>query len=522
MSSEPIDHSDHSDVLIAGAGPTGLLLALWLTRLGVHVRIVDPKPGPTTETRAIAVQARTLEFYDQIGLGQETMAHGRPFSTVDLWVDGRLAGAVRLDGAGEGTTPHPYLYVLTQDQNEAMLVRALAENGTQVEWNTQLSGFTQQPQGVSAVLTTGDQTRTVQASYLAGCDGARSVVRHKLGINMTGGTYGKRFYVADVTASGRLHQDSVNLGFNADHFLAFFPMPEVGRHRVIGQMPDSAGEEPTFDAVRPEIEAFGLAHIEQLHWFSTYRVHHRVADSFRQGRVFLLGDAGHLHSPVGGQGMNTGLGDAVNLGWKLAQAIRNPESEVLGSYESERLPFARSLVGVTDRVFTAIFAQGASARLLRTRIIPVLMPRLTRFRAVKERLFLTVSQTRVHYPGSLLSTGQAGRVQGGDRLPWIPDGPDSNFGVLKSLCWQVHVYGSPTPELLAWCAQVETPLHVFPFSSAARRAGVAEDAVYLVRPDGYVGGAFLSFDQELLGDYARRWMPQKGPATPVKQPVAAD
>lgn len=514
--------SEHQGVLIAGAGPTGLLLALWLTRLGIQVRIVDPKPGPTTETRAIAVQARTLEFYDQLGLGQETMARGRPCSTVDLWVDGRLAGAVQLSGAGEGLTPHPYLYVLTQDQNEAMLVSVLEALGTQVEWGTELSGFTQHPQGVSAVLTTGDQTRPVRASYLAGCDGARSVVRRGLGINMPGGTYGKRFYVADVTASGRLHQGSVNLGFNADHFLAFFPMPEVGRHRVIGQLPDLADEQPTFDAVRPDIEAFGLARIEQVHWFSTYRVHHRVADHFRQGRVFLLGDAVHLHSPVGGQGMNTGLGDAVNLGWKLAQTIRNPESAVLDSYEPERLPFARSLVGVTDRVFTAIFAEGTSARLLRTRIIPALMPRLTRFGAVKKRLFLTVSQTRVHYQGSLLSTGQAGRVRGGDRLPWIPDGQNGNFGALRSLCWQVHVYGSPTPELLAWCARTETPLHVFPFSSAARRAGVAENAVYLVRPDGHVGGAFLHFDQERLDDYARRWVPGRDPTTPVKHPVAAN
>lgn len=518
---------EHSDVLIAGAGPTGLLLALWLTRLGVHVRIVGPKPGPTTETRAIAVQARTLEFYDQLGLGGEAMAHGRPFSTANLWVDGRLAGAFQLDGGGEGTTPHPYTYRLTQDQNESMLVRALAEHGVQVEWGTRLTGFSQQGGGISAVLSTGDQRQTVQASYLAGCDGGRSVVRRELDIDMTGGTYSKRFYVADVTASGRLHQGSVNLGFNTDHFLALFPMPEVGRHRVIGQIPDSAGEEPTFDAVRPQVEAFGLARIERLHWFSTYRVHHRVADHFRQGRVFLLGDAGHLHSPVGGQGMNAGLGDAVNLGWKLAQAIRHPESEVLDSYESERLPFARSLVGVTDRVFTAFFAQGASARLLRTRIIPALMPRLTRFHAVRKRLFLTVSQTSLHYPDSSLSVGQAGKVKGGDRLPWIPQQQGvgelgSNFDALKSLCWQLHVYGAPSPELLTWCAQTETPLHAFPFSSAARHAGVAEDAVYLVRPDGYVGAAFPRFDQQRLDDYSRRWMPGRGPATPVKQPVAAD
>ena len=534
MSGEPSthEHSEVSEVLIAGAGPTGLLLALWLTRLGVHVRIVDPKPGPTTETRAIAVQARTLEFYDQLGLGPETLAHGRPFDTVNLWVNGRLAGAVQLNGAGEGETPHPDLYILTQDQNEAMLVRQLESLGTKVEWHTELTDFTQREQGVSAILTSSSpaptaQTRTVQAHYLAGCDGASSLVRHKLDIPMTGGTYAKHFYVADVTAGGRLHQGSVNLCFNVDHFLGFFPMSQAGRHRVIGQVPDSAGEAPSFETVRPQIEAFGLTHIEQVHWFSSYRVHHRVADSFCQGRVFLLGDAAHLHSPVGGQGMNTGLGDAVNLGWKLAQAIRNPESEVLDSYQPERLPFARSLVGITDRVFTAFFAGGALAQVLRTQIVPALVPRLTQFGAVKKRLFLTVSQTSLHYPDSSLSVGQAGKVKGGDRLPWIPQHqgagePGSNFDALKSLRWQLHVYGAPSPELLTWCAQTETPLHASPFSKVAHRAGVAEDALYLVRPDGYVGWASPRFDQGNLDAYVRRWVRNSGPPVGARHPIAAD
>ncbi len=503
-----------TEVLIAGAGPTGLMLALWLTRLGVKVNIVDPKPGPTQETRAIAVQARTLEFYDQLGLGQEALSRGRHFDRVNLWTKGALRASVNFSDVGQVLTPHPYLYILTQDQNEAMLVAALEALGVQVDWQTELTDFRQDERGVSANLTRAGQTQTVQAAYLAGCDGAGSTVRRRLGVQLLGGTYSQRFFVADVIASGNLHEDDFNMSLDDDQFLAFFPMPGQHHHRIVGQLPPDAprnlpARPSSFDVVRPQLDRQQIAEVQEVQWFSTYSVHHRVADEFQLGRVVLLGDAAHVHSPVGGQGMNTGLGDAVNAAWKLAEALRGRPA-ALATYGPERRPFAVSLVNTTDRVFSGVINPSALARIIRTGWMPVVLKLLSRVQAARRLLFLTASQLRIHYPGSPLSMGQAGRIGGGDRLPWVPTlsgrGAGSNFEALRSLSWQVHVYGAPSPELLSWCGQHELPLQVFGFGEEARCAGLQENAFYLVRPDGYVGLAAPEFERGVAEKYARRWL----------------
>ena len=496
-------------VLIAGAGPTGLILALWLTRLGLRVRVVDPKPGPTRETRAIAVQARTLEFYDQLGLGQEALARGLTFDHLSLWVRARLAGRAWLGEVGRGLTPHPYLYVLTQNENEALLLAHLERAGGRVDWQTELEGLSQDDSGVTVTLRGAGGESQVRADYLAGCDGAGSAVRHALGVGFPGGTYAQTFYVADVRATGRVRAGDLNLVLDDARFLAFFPMPGPDHYRIVGLLPPGLGEHPGFEDVRPEAEARGLARVEEVFWFSTYRVHHRVAEQFRVGRAFLLGDAAHVHTPVGGQGMNTGLGDAVNLAWKLAQALKGGNGALLDSYEPERQPFARALVNTTDRAFDVVVDPSPTARLIRTQVAPRVFPLLTRLPAVRRWLFRTASQTQIHYPESPLSAGRAGQVQGGDRLPWVPqDGGGSNFDALRSLGWQLQVYGEPDPKVLAWCARREVALKVFPFTPAAQRAGLTEGALCLVRPDGHVGLVAPAFDPPTFELYAARWLPK--------------
>jgi hypothetical protein len=219
-------------------------------------------------------------------------------------------------------------------------------------------------------------------------------------------------------------------------------------------------------------------------------VHHRVADHFRKGRAFLVGDAAHIHSPVGGQGMNTGIGDAINLAWKLAAALRGrTDKAVLDTYEPERIDFARRLVATTDRAFTGVTSRSAIARRIRLTIVPLFFPLLFRSRAMRRLLFRTVSQTSINYRESGLSEGRAGRVHGGDRLPWAivdVDGGQDNFVPLTSLDWQVHVYGEVAPEVQAACEERQLPLHVFPWRSSMDRPGLRRRAVYLVRPDGYL------------------------------------
>ena len=357
---------------------------------------------------------------------------------------------------------------------------------------------------MTTTLKRGEHIETLRALYLAGCDGAGSPVRRGLNIPMSGGTYAQRFFVADVTLSGKLRDENANMIMGGNGFIAFFPMGQPGRHRVIGQLSPEVAESATFETVRPQIEAGGLARVQAVNWFSSYRVHHRVANHFRLGRAFLLGDAGHVHTPVGGQGMNTGLGDAVNLAWKLAQAVRG-QPEALATYEPERRPFALSLVNTTDRVFTGIVASSPLARLARLKLAPIIVALAGGSTMIRRLLFLTVSQTRLHYPHSPLSVGRAGKVRGGMRLPWVKFKEGDNFAALRSLSWQMHVYGTPTPELLTWCGQHELPLHVFPFNSQAARAGLARDAVYLIRPDGYVGLAQLTLEAAALSAYAQRW-----------------
>ena len=246
-----------------------------------------------------------------------------------------------------------------------------------------------------------------EASYLAGCDGARSTVREALGTGFPGGTYRQIFYVADVDASGPPLNGELHVDLDEADFLAVFPLAGVGRARLIGTVRDERADRAEtlkFEDVSDRAIQHLKLQVNKVNWFSTYHVHHRVTEHFRKGRAFLLGDAAHIHSPAGGQGMNTGIGDAINLAWKLAAVLqgRAPDS-LLDSYEAERIGFARRLVATTDRAFSLATADGSLADILRTRIVPFLMPKLTTFEAVREYMFRTVSQITLNYRGGPLT-----------------------------------------------------------------------------------------------------------------------
>ena len=487
------DAGSDTDVLIIGAGPTGLVLALWLTRLGVRVRIVDQTAEPGTTSRALAVQARTLELYRQIGLAETVIAGGRRMEAINLWVAGKKAARAVFGEMGTGLSPFPYALIFPQDEHERRLIERLSAAGIEVERQTGLVAFEETAKGVRATFKRSDQSTDVcEAAFLAGCDGARSTVREALAVGFPGGTYEHLFYVADVEARGAAMNGELHAALDATDFLAVFPLKEEGRARLIGTVRadrERQHDELSWNDVSTRVIEWMRIDVLRLHWFSTYRVHHRVADQFRKGRAFLLGDAAHIHSPVGGQGMNTGIGDAVNLAWKLAAVLQGrAAASILDTYETERIAFARRLVVSTDQAFVGVTSDGAIARFVRLDVVPLVIPTLFAFAAVRRFMFRTVSQTAVHYRASALSEGRAGGVHGGDRLPWVPaDGNDAdNFTPLTSLDWQVHVYGNPAPDVAAICQKRELPLHVFPWRPAMRRTGLRRNVVYLVRPDGYV------------------------------------
>jgi 2-polyprenyl-6-methoxyphenol hydroxylase-like FAD-dependent oxidoreductase len=486
------------DVLIVGAGPTGLFLALVLARLGVRARIVDSAPEPGMTSRALAVQARTLELYRQLGLARDVVERGLVLGGVNLWKGGERRAHVDLSASGAGTSPFPFGVIFPQDEHERLLIERLAASGVQVERRTTIHSIEQEPGGVVARGTGPDGSPVeLHAAFLAGCDGARSTARTAIGADFPGGTYEHLFYVADIVGQGPAMNRELHIMLDHAGFLGLFPMAGEGRARLIGTIrAEAEGSDNKLgwdDVDREPVDRIGLR-VQRVHWFSTYRVHHRVANTFRRGKVFLLGDAAHIHSPVGGQGMNTGLGDAMNLAWKLAAVLAGrADRDLLDTYEPERIAFARRLVATTDRLFQAASSDGKLAEIVRTEIVPRLLPHVASTHLGQRFFFAALSQTGIEYRESAWSTGHAGGVHGGDRLPWVEpaaSGGDDNFTPLESLDWQVHVYGAAPEGVDRICRGRGVALQTFAFGPPVEKASLERDVVYLVRPDGYLGGVF--------------------------------
>jgi len=496
---------DETEVLIVGAGPTGLVLALWLVRQGIKVRIVDRSDGPGTSSRAMAVQARTLELYRQLDLADEIVEGGLRNPAINMWVKGERRARLDFRDAGRDMTPYPFVLIYPQDRHERVLVRRLEEAGVRVERNTELLGFGQGDYGVDARLRGPAGETACRAAWLAGCDGAHSAVRHQMGSAFEGGTYQHTFYVADVEVTGPSADGEIHLSLEDGDFALLLAYDLRGHARLIGAVRDAEvaeGHELGFEDVRQRaIASLGMK-IERVNWFSTYRVHHRVAGRYRTGRAVLLGDAAHVHSPAGGQGMNTGIGDAINLAWKFAHVLRGraPDS-LIDSYETERKAFALKLVETTDRVFSFVTADGGFADFVRTRIAPLFASAAYGIEPVRAFMFRILSQTGIEYRDSPLSAGHAGHVRGGDRLPWTGHGGPDNYAWLTDIAWQVHVYGTVQPALEWWCQRRGIGLYRYDWCDACQAAGFARDAAYLVRPDGYVALADRAAQPERFDDW---------------------
>ncbi len=497
--------ANDTPVLIVGAGPTGMMLSLWLARFGVDHRIVDAASSSGTTSRALVLHARILEFYRQLGLSDALLARGCKVKTVVPHHNGIPCGVLNTSSAGNDLSYFPFVFSITQDEQEAIQEKALAERGVIVERSTELVDMEQTANGVTVTLRSHGAEQQVTARYVVGCDGAHSAVRRKAGIVMAGGTYDRAFFVADVIHRGTPStQGQMNMCLSNEDFCMVIPMPhETGRARLIGFVPpDVEATRPnqvTYDDVAPAIMRnapnFG---VEKVNWFARYKVHHRVATQFHQDRIFLCGDAAHIHSPVGGQGMNTGLGDATNLAWKLASVIRGQAPpQLLETYSLERKPFAHLLVNTTDAMFTRLTSNSLLGRFIRNFFLPYILPRLIIWLGLAPMIFKRVSQILLAYPDSLLSTncsvsGSKVAARAGDRLPWTEytceDGSRrDNFALLDAADWQVHVYGTPPTWLSKHLEACMLPLHKLPWNTTMSQKGLRENVLYLLRPDGHIG-----------------------------------
>src|SRR3954451_5197932 len=475
-----------TDVLVVGAGPTGLMAGLVLTRRGVPVVIVDRKAAPTRESRALAVQARTMEIYDQLGVVGTVLAGSHRVTRMQIGQDADPR-KVRIDAAQQGATQYPGIHIFEQSRNEELLWSALAETGTDVRWLHRLVDLvddTDRPDGRVVVLVEGPEGLSrIRARWCVGADGASSTVRRLLDVPFEGVTDDATFWVADLRGVSGLHDDAITVRFGDATFALSFPLGPGGHRRLISL---AAGEHiDQEDALGDARSDLGLSYAA-VDWLSTYRVHHRAAARFRKRAVFLAGDAAHVHSPVGGQGMNTGLQDAHNLANVLADVAHGHlDPAALERYEQERRPVALRLVKVTDRVFSVIARRGRRTAWVRRRfgrLMASLAPRVLGA-PVGARVAGWVGQYRIRYhfvADQAPTPGWADDPAVGLRLPPV----GSNSESLRSFTWQLHTYGTEVarPDLQDWI----TGPHDFGPDASGR---LRRDPLYLVRPDVFVAAS---------------------------------
>jgi 2-polyprenyl-6-methoxyphenol hydroxylase-like FAD-dependent oxidoreductase len=515
-----------TDVLIVGAGPTGLMLANQLGRRGIRTTIIDRHSGPAQQTRAMAVHARTLEIYSKLGIADRALELGRRGNGANMWSQGRFKARIPLGEIGKDMSAFPYVLMLGQDDNERIMGDRLRHWGISVRWNTELVAIEQHASHVTATIREADgRTDTISAAYVAGCDGARSAVREMNGIAFPGAPYAHVFFVADTEATGPMVADELNAYLWRDGFHLFFPMRGTDRWRVIGILPPHlrGRDDLTFEDVVPSLLREGGPGLSftSCDWFSTYRIHHRCTERFRDRRCFLLGDAAHVHSPMGGQGMNTGLQDAYNLAWKLALVISDrADPRLLDSYEAERLPVAHRLLATTDRAFRIVVSEHWLAGIFRTRILANVAALAMKRRASQKAAFRTLSQIGIRYRESPLSRTLEGvpenAPRAGDRFPWLRlrflvNGPRADlFERLDDTRFNLLLIGQPTPLPETRGLGDLLQVHVIPSDPDNTRelagASIAGPAYYLLRPDGHVGLAGTIVQEAVI----KGWLAKSG------------
>jgi 2-polyprenyl-6-methoxyphenol hydroxylase-like FAD-dependent oxidoreductase len=539
-----MDAPGEPDVLVVGAGPTGLTLAAQLHALGARIRIIDRNLDRAHESRALAVQPRTLEVLRGLGIAQALVERGNDAARLQIHAGERVV-PVRLFDVGLEDTAFPFLLFVSQAETEAVLDDHLVARGLAVDRGTELITFEQGESTVSCTLRHEDGgTEELHARYVVGCDGAHSSVRRDAGIAFEGAAYPQTFVLADLEVDGDLAKEAAHAFLGAQGVLFFFPLATPASWRMLGIRPTDANEQGSKAQTEPslvELQAIADAftrrsvRLRDPVWKTYFRLHHRHAARYRAGRIFLAGDAAHVHSPAGGQGMNTGIQDAWNLGWKLALVAQGiADDALLDTYEAERQPIGRLVLRFTDRATSIATSQSSIVRLLRTQVAPRLAPLVLRFAKGRAYGFRTLSQLGIDYRGSpAVQEGEPALRRGpkaGDRLPDARvrrDGQDAWLQEALALpVFHVLLCGAPKEWERDRVADLDRPDGLVRVHRLAREAapdvlhdvdgqafaclGIEHAAQYVVRPDGYIG--YRSGNTDLGGAerYLARWLPAAG------------
>jgi 2-polyprenyl-6-methoxyphenol hydroxylase-like FAD-dependent oxidoreductase len=535
-------------VLVVGAGPTGLALASQLDALGATVRIVDRQLDRVHESRALVVLPRTLELLRGVGVSEKLVERGNDAMQLQVHF-GRKLVRIRLFDVGLDDTAFPFLLFVSQAETEAVLNEHLVARGVDVERGVELVTLAAEEQQVACTLRHQDgTTEQLRVGYLVGCDGARSSVRRLTGIPFEGGSYPQTFALADLEVDA-LERDTAHAFIAAPGMLFFFPLGQPASWRMGGMRPTLPGftegeeaPEPSLADLQAIADAFtgGTLRLRDPVWRTYFRLHHRHAVRYRAGRVFLAGDAAHVHSPAGAQGMNTGIQDAWNLGWKLALVDRGvADAALLDSYQPERWPIGRFVLRFTDRATAIASADTPVVRLIRTQIAPRLAPIVLPLSRPRAFGFRTLSQLRINYrPSPAVAEGSPaprGGPRAGDRLP------DARIVERERGRWLQEALATPAYHLLlcgpaeGWdddqlARLSERYAGLVAVDRLARepaagvlhdvrgeafvRLGVEQAAHYLVRPDGYIGYRGGGTDLDGLERYLARWLRGRGAGTP--------
>lgn len=486
-------------VLIVGAGPVGLAMALELARYRVPVRIVDAMTERSTTSRAVAIWPRTLELLERAGggLSDELVARGNKVTVVNI-----LSGPTRLARVelGDVDTPYPFALMLPQSVTERILLEHLERRGVRPELGVSLTGFAQDDEGVSATLRHADGRREdTRHSAMAGCDGAHSPVRHHLGLSFEGDTLGSDWAQGDFHLSGMpFPVDEFATCLHADGPAVLFPLAP-GRYRVIaglGPSTDEVAPPPTLAGFQALLDRRGPGGIV-LHdtlWTTSFRINERQVERYRVGRVFLAGDAAHVHSPAGGQGMNTGMQDAVNLAWKLALVLRGlaTSPRLLDSYDPERRAVGAEVIALSGRLTRLATLKNPIARQIRNAVMPFVIG----LAPVRGAIEGALTETTVHYPGSPLNgvSWEAGR-RAGERVPPVAGETPYGAGDTPRFTLRVGASAGTRPPALRLPGDLVDP---------GVRPDPVASGIELIRPDGYLAMAVADGEWDQVNSYLRR------------------
>jgi 2-polyprenyl-6-methoxyphenol hydroxylase-like FAD-dependent oxidoreductase len=508
-----------TEVLIAGAGPVGLALALELQRFGIRFRILEKKAERSTTSKALGLQPRLSEVFAILGVAGKFFAQG--FDGVralnlNISPQKRLTIGVQFSHNQAGRDAlQPRLIIIPQSATEEILETSLAERGHRVERRRELISFSQMADCVNSTIRHEDGAEEqIRSQFLVSCEGAHSVVRKQAGLTFTGATFPLRFLLADVTIDWDLPENEVQVWFHRDGSFAALPFGAQKWRLIVecAEGPNEAAPEVTLEMVQDlMVERTGKKEARLLDplWLSDFRINTRMVDRFRERRVFVAGDAAHIHSPAGGQGIATGIQDASNLAWKIAAFLREGAPDaLLDTYNEERRPIAREVLQRTSGISSVIFAMNPIARFVREQLVfPIL-----RTKFVQRRLFAKLSQLEMNYRGRNLSVDFDGmfsrvRVRAGDRTPDIVFARAGekvsllqligSYGMIALLGRGMH--GEEVAGVLA--ALRIRPFIILPKGADARSTECLEDVygdfarlygaqgpfLYLIRPDGQVG-----------------------------------